>query len=92
MSSAALVYSTPAERGRRIENEFAAAVLTGLRHHQKELPCKFFYDEEGSRLFAIAGEAYAAFFNPAGMRNRDMHGADWFFFRPAARPRNTGDP
>jgi dimethylhistidine N-methyltransferase len=53
MSSAGLLFRSPAERGRRIENEFAAAVLTGLRHHQKELPCKFFYDEEGSRLFDL---------------------------------------
>jgi dimethylhistidine N-methyltransferase len=51
MSSAGILFRSPVERGRRIENEFAAAVLTGLRHHQKELPCKYFYDEEGSRLF-----------------------------------------
>ena len=53
MSSAGILFRSPVERGRRIENEFAAAVLTGLRHHQKELPCKFFYDEEGSRLFDL---------------------------------------
>lgn len=31
--------------------EFRAAVLAGLRQTEKSLPCKFFYDAEGSRLF-----------------------------------------
>ncbi|HTH95894.1 MAG TPA: L-histidine N(alpha)-methyltransferase [Stellaceae bacterium] len=31
--------------------EFRAAVLEGLAGAQKTLPCKFFYDAEGSRLF-----------------------------------------
>ena len=31
--------------------EFRDAVLTGLGGAQKTLPCKFFYDAEGSRLF-----------------------------------------
>ncbi len=31
--------------------EFRAAVLAGLRQREKSLPCKFFYDAEGSRLF-----------------------------------------
>ncbi|HEY5225169.1 MAG TPA: L-histidine N(alpha)-methyltransferase [Methylovirgula sp.] len=31
--------------------EFEAAVLTGLRQTEKSLPCKFFYDAAGSRLF-----------------------------------------
>lgn len=31
--------------------DFQTAVLTGLSRPQKELPCKFFYDEQGSRLF-----------------------------------------
>jgi dimethylhistidine N-methyltransferase len=31
--------------------EFRDAVLTGLRGAAKTLPCKFFYDAEGSRLF-----------------------------------------
>jgi dimethylhistidine N-methyltransferase len=31
--------------------EFRDAVLDGLRQRQKTLPCKFFYDAEGSRLF-----------------------------------------
>lgn len=51
MSSAALSYSSPAERGRRLDSGFAAAALAGLTKHQKELPSKFFYDEDGSRLF-----------------------------------------
>ena len=31
--------------------DFLEAVLNGLSCDQKELPCKFFYDERGSRLF-----------------------------------------
>ena len=31
--------------------DFRLAVVAGLSLPQKELPCKFFYDEEGSRLF-----------------------------------------
>lgn len=50
MSSAALRHS-PAERGRRINGEFAQAVLSGLRKQRKELPCRYFYDAEGSVLF-----------------------------------------
>jgi len=50
MSNAALRYS-PAERGRRIDNDFAQAVVAGLRKPRKELPCRFFYDAEGSVLF-----------------------------------------
>jgi len=30
---------------------FLTEVLYGLRKHQKELPCKYFYDEQGSSLF-----------------------------------------
>ena len=56
MSSAALAYSSPAERGRRLESEFALAARSGLAKHQKELPSKFFYDEEGSRLFDLITE------------------------------------
>ncbi len=32
-------------------DEFRAAVIAGLSRPQKTLPCKFFYDGEGSRLF-----------------------------------------
>ncbi len=32
-------------------SEFRAAVIAGLGESQKTLPCKFFYDAEGSRLF-----------------------------------------
>jgi L-histidine Nalpha-methyltransferase len=31
--------------------EFARDVIEGLRKDPKELPCKYFYDDEGSRLF-----------------------------------------
>jgi dimethylhistidine N-methyltransferase len=32
-------------------DEFRSAVIAGLSQPQKTLPCKFFYDREGSRLF-----------------------------------------
>jgi uncharacterized SAM-dependent methyltransferase len=32
-------------------DDFARAVSEGLRSHPKSLPCRFFYDAEGSRLF-----------------------------------------
>lgn len=32
-------------------DEFRSAVIAGLSRPQKTLPCKFFYDQEGSRLF-----------------------------------------
>jgi dimethylhistidine N-methyltransferase len=32
-------------------DDFLADVLTGLSRTQKELPCKYIYDEKGSRLF-----------------------------------------
>src|SRR5262249_39557431 len=31
--------------------DFKSAVEAGLAHTPKELPCKFFYDERGSKLF-----------------------------------------
>lgn len=34
---------------------FRAEVLSGLRKPQKELPSKYFYDENGSRLFEHIG-------------------------------------
>jgi dimethylhistidine N-methyltransferase len=37
--------------GEPIDEEFAAAVLTGLARPQKEIPARFFYDRRGSRLF-----------------------------------------
>jgi dimethylhistidine N-methyltransferase len=33
------------------EEDFAAAVLSGLSRPQKSLPCRFFYDARGSELF-----------------------------------------
>jgi dimethylhistidine N-methyltransferase len=32
-------------------DDFCAQVIAGLRRPQKQLPCKFFYDREGSMLF-----------------------------------------
>ena len=34
-----------------IQDGFAQALLRGLRNTPKEVPCKYFYDDEGSRLF-----------------------------------------
>lgn len=39
------------DRAPRVEDEFAAQVLAGLASAQKRLPCRFFYDDLGSRLF-----------------------------------------
>ena len=39
------------------EDRFMDAVLDGLSKPQKELPCKFFYDERGSQLFDQICEA-----------------------------------
>src|SRR5258708_3768259 len=39
--------------------------------------------------FAVTGEAHAALFHSARMRNRDVHRANGFFFASAAR---SGDP
>ena len=33
------------------KDRFCEAVLEGLAKPSKEIPCKFFYDERGSRLF-----------------------------------------
>ena len=33
------------------ESDFADALLSGLRSQPKRIPCKYFYDTEGSRLF-----------------------------------------
>ena len=49
MSSAAIAYREVLQHAPR--REFEIAVLNGLRKTPKELPCKFFYDSEGSALF-----------------------------------------
>jgi L-histidine N-alpha-methyltransferase len=41
---------TPTRR-HRLADGFLADALAGLTRTPKELPCKYFYDEEGSRLF-----------------------------------------
>lgn len=35
------------------QGHFRAEVLSGLQKPQKELPCKYFYDEQGSYLFEL---------------------------------------
>ncbi len=45
-----MALSSPGDRQLQ-ENEFLRDVLEGLRGIQKTLPCKYFYDEAGSRLF-----------------------------------------
>jgi len=49
----ALVSARPEDNGSKA---FLDDVLSGLSREQKQLPCKYFYDERGSRLFdAICG-------------------------------------
>src|SRR5262249_31540850 len=43
--------TTPPELPAAATEQFLADVLRGLRRPAKELPCKYFYDEAGSRLF-----------------------------------------
>jgi dimethylhistidine N-methyltransferase len=50
MSSAAFAYAK-ALRVARPSSEFQAAVIAGLAAVPKSLPCKFFYDAQGSALF-----------------------------------------
>ena len=50
MSDSAL-YAAPIGDHGVAQDDFARAVLTGLGKTQKELPCRFFYDEAGSVLF-----------------------------------------
>jgi dimethylhistidine N-methyltransferase len=41
-----------AHEGRNLKREFAEDVRDGLTRELKSLPCKYFYDERGSRLFS----------------------------------------
>ena len=50
MSSAAIAYAKALQVARP-RGDFEDAVLSGLARSPKELPCKFFYDAEGSALF-----------------------------------------
>ena len=50
MNNAALAYAK-ALQAARPRSDFENAVLSGLAKVPKELPCKFFYDAEGSALF-----------------------------------------
>src|SRR5262245_22880713 len=43
--------SRPADVSQPCTSRFRADVLRGLRAPEKELPCKYFYDEAGSELF-----------------------------------------
>jgi dimethylhistidine N-methyltransferase len=40
----------------KINNEFALDVLNGLANEPKAIPCKYFYDDEGDRLFRCITE------------------------------------
>lgn len=42
---------TPRDAGRSADEEFADAIVAGLTQPQKSLPCRYFYDARGSRLF-----------------------------------------
>src|SRR3954471_15521716 len=46
----AILSSPPIDRSRACAG-FLAEAVAGLSRPQKSLPCKFLYDEEGSRLF-----------------------------------------
>jgi dimethylhistidine N-methyltransferase len=43
--------AAPKRRARRSDDAFLKAVHDGLSRPQKTLPCKYFYDREGARLF-----------------------------------------
>jgi len=51
MSSAALAYRDVLQLARPPRDDFADALITGLRKDPKDLPCKYFYDAIGSDLF-----------------------------------------
>jgi dimethylhistidine N-methyltransferase len=51
MSSAAIAYRDVLQLARTPRDEFAEALISGLRREPKELPCKYFYDAAGSELF-----------------------------------------
>lgn len=54
--SAPVADRVPEEAPEKAVRSFLADVLDGLSRDQKQLPCKYFYDEQGSRLFdAICG-------------------------------------
>lgn len=50
MSSAAIAHRDALQTSRSF-NDFESALISGLRKTPKELPCKYFYDAEGSALF-----------------------------------------
>jgi L-histidine Nalpha-methyltransferase len=56
MSNAALIPAISARRISPAQGEFAVDFLEGLHKRHKQLPCKYFYDEEGSRLFDLICE------------------------------------
>src|SRR5262249_2615267 len=49
MNSATI--SSPSTERQASSNGFLSETIAGLSKPQKTLPCKFFYDEQGSRLF-----------------------------------------
>ena len=51
MSSAAIAYRDALRASRPASGEFECALIAGLQKTPKELPCKYFYDTEGSALF-----------------------------------------
>jgi len=56
--------------------EFRAAVLSGLGQGDKSLPCKFFYDAEGSRLFEKICELPEYYPTRTESRILEHHAAD----------------
>jgi dimethylhistidine N-methyltransferase len=51
MSNGYIKFIGDKEDRERWHSQFVSDVLTGLSCKQKSIPCKYFYDEEGSRLF-----------------------------------------
>src|SRR5215831_19366753 len=69
---------TPAlfARGAMPSDQFLARVLHGLSLPQKELPCQFFYDERGSRLFEEICELEEYYLTRTELALMRRHGAE----------------
>tara|TARA_Y100000994_G_C15505987_1_gene365567 strand:+ start:396 stop:719 length:324 start_codon:yes stop_codon:yes gene_type:complete len=43
--------NSSSENNKTINNDFMLDIIVGLNKNQKEIPCKWFYDDNGSYLF-----------------------------------------
>ena len=57
-------------------DSLAAEVRSGLAANPKSLPCRFFYDAEGSRLFEAICELPEYYLTRAGMEIMEKHSAE----------------